>query len=93
MGNLIIELSHEEVEIFKGYGNTCEEVYSQDLDGQSLVNIIVTIASLPISKLIIDALLTISKKRQTSSIKINGIEIQNVSQELVEKLLKDVETK
>ena len=87
MKHLIVEVPQEEVGLFDDAHIEHEAVETQNLDGSQTLSVIITIASLPVTSLLVDVLMTIAKKRQKSSIKINGIEMSNVSQELIEKVL------
>jgi hypothetical protein len=88
MTALAIEVTEEEARHFHDAGIECTEVKGSNFDGDLISTILISLTSAATIKAVMPVLLEIVKSRKSSTIKVNGMEIKNVSEQVVLEALK-----
>jgi hypothetical protein len=88
MNTLAIELDEDETRNFDGAGFEYRKIAGSNFDGNLMSTVLVSLTSAATIKALMPLLLEIVKKRRSGSIKINGMEIKNVSESVILEALK-----
>jgi hypothetical protein len=91
MSRVAIELSDDELEQLSSAGIEHTSISSSNFDGELLNTVLISLTSAASIKAMIPLFLEIAKGRRSGSIKINGIEIKNVSEATILKVIDKTE--
>jgi hypothetical protein len=86
MSNLTVELSDAEASELTNKGLHFESVRGKNFDGDTINTILLSITSTATIKVFCDFVVHILKQRRSGKIKINGVEMSNVSEAALLKL-------
>jgi hypothetical protein len=86
MASLAIEVEEEEVACFDRAKIECKTIRGNNYDGDLVTTIIVSLTSAQTVKAICDVIKEIIKQRRSGKIKLNGLEVSNVSEDVLLKL-------
>lgn len=87
MNKLAVEVTESETERFNPDTLSFKVVKGSNFDGAVVNTILISLTSATTIKAVIDVLRDVVKQRKSGKIKINGIEISNVSEEVILKAL------
>jgi hypothetical protein len=93
MSHVAIELSDEELERLNSAEIEFTSISSSNFDGQLLSTVLISLTSAASIKAIMPLLLEIVKRRRSGTIKVNGLEIKNVSEATILKALEKSTTR
>jgi hypothetical protein len=88
MAAVAVEVSDDEMQHFHNVAFEYKSMKLSNFDGEIINTVIVSLTSSATIAAVMAVILEIVKQRRSSSIKINGIEINNVSQKTVLEALK-----
>jgi hypothetical protein len=87
MSSLAVELSDEELERLSSAGIEFTSISSSNFDGNLLTTVLISLTSAASIKAMMPLFLEIAKGRRSGAIKVNGLEIKNVSEATILKAL------
>jgi hypothetical protein len=93
MSSVAVELSNEELERLSSANIEFTSISSSNFDGQLLNTILISLTSAASIKAMMPLFLEIAKRRKSGTIKINGLEIKNVSEATILKALEKSTTR
>ena len=93
MSRVAIELSDEELKRLSSANIEFTSISSSNFDGQLLSTVLISLTSAASIKAMMPLLLEIAKGRRSGTIKVNGLEIKNVSEATILKALEKSTTR
>jgi len=88
MTALAVEVTEDELRHFREAGFKWTKVTGSNFDGDLINTVIISLLSTATIKAVMPVLLEIVKGRRSGAVKVNGIEIKNVSERAILEALK-----
>jgi hypothetical protein len=83
MNSLAIDVTEEEAQRFHDVGVEFTKITGSNFDGDLFSTVMISLTSAATIKAVIPVLLEIVKTRRSGTIKVNGMEIKNVSERVI----------